>query len=215
MLPYHDMSQNNEILKERVLTILAELKKLFPNPKPALNFSNPWECMVAVILSAQCTDKMVNIVTEKLFKKYTKLEDYVNAKPEEFEQDIKSTGFYKNKTKNILASARLLLYTYGGVIPNSMEEILKFHGVARKTGNIVLHYTYGLITGIAVDTHVRRLSKLLGLTKNDDPEKIEQDLMKLLPKEEWMKFSFLLVLYGRIYCSAKKHDHEHCPLSHI
>ncbi len=199
--------------KQKVTKIITTLKKLFPKTKIALNYSNPWELLVAVILSAQCTDKMVNKVTERLFKKYKTFDDYLRADQKEFEQDIKSTGFYRNKAKNILASAKIIKEKYHKKIPDTMEEILTLPGVARKTANIVLYLVYGKIEGIAVDTHVRRLSQVLGLSKNQDPNKIEQDLMKIIPKKEWMAFSFRLIDYGRAYCSAKKHDHQNCPLN--
>ncbi len=170
---------------------------------------------MTVILSAQCTDKMVNKVTAEVFKKYKTLNDYADAKQTEFEQDIRATGFYRNKAKNIIADAKIILEKYKGRLPDTMEEMLKLAGVARKTANVVLYLIYGKIEGVAVDTHVRRLSKLLGLTDQDDPNKIEQDLMKVLPKKEWMDFTFRLIYYGREYCPAKQHDHANCPLSKI
>lgn len=167
---------------------------------------------MAVILSAQCTDVMVNRVTEKLFKKYRRLEDYIRANPKEFEQDIRSTGFYRNKAKNILASAKILKERFKGKIPRTMEEMLSLSGVARKTANIVLGNAYGIVEGIAVDTHVKRLSYRLGLTDHANPEKIEQDLMQILPKKEWFLFTYYLIDYGRKYCTAKPHNHSDCPL---
>ena len=201
--------------KKLALTINKELAKLFPNAKCALNYSNPWELLVAVILSAQCTDKKVNEVTAKLFKKYRKLTDYVNAKPEEFEKDIYSTGFYKAKTKNILAAAKMIQDQFNGKVPQTMEEMLTIPGVARKTANVVLGNVYNVVVGIAVDTHVIRLTRLLGLTKESDPKKIEKDLMKLLPQSEWFNFTNRLIAYGRTYCFAKKHDHLYCPLTKL
>lgn len=201
--------------KQKALKIVAKLKELYPQAKIELNFSNPVELLIAVILSAQCTDKMVNRVTEKLFKKYKSLDDYVNADQTVFEQDIKSTGFYKNKAKNILATTKLIKEQYNSKVPDTMEEILKLPGVARKTANVVLGNAYGIVDGIAVDTHVRRLTNLLGLTESDDPIKIERDLMGVIPREEWLPFSHRLILYGRYYCPAKAHDHSKCPLSNI
>jgi endonuclease-3 len=202
--------------KERARKIVRELKKLFPEAKMALNYSNDWELLVAVILSAQCTDKKVNEVTEKLFKKYKKLDDYISATQKEFEKDIHSTGFYRNKTKNILASAKVVKEQYCGKIPNTMVEILTLPGVARKTANIVLGSVYGIIEGIAVDTHVKRLSHLLGLTVETNPNKIERDLMEILPKKEWGDFTYRMIDYGRKYCPATpKHNHKNCPLSKI
>ncbi len=199
-------------LKKRVEIIVNELKRLFPRAKIFLKYSNNWELLVAVILSAQCTDVMVNKVTEKLFRKYKTLDDYVRANLKTFEQDIRSTGFYHNKAKNILATAKIIKETFKGKIPNTMGEMLTLPGVARKTANVVLGNAFGIIEGIAVDTHVRRLSKLYGLTANDDPNKIEKDLMKLLPKSEWFDFTYRMIEYGRKYCPAKKHNHANCPL---
>ena len=201
--------------KKLALTINKELAKLFPNAKCALNYSNPWELLVAVILSAQCTDKKVNEVTVKLFKKYRKLTDYVNAKPQKFEKDIFSTGFYRTKTKNILTAAKMIQDQFNGRVPQIMEEMLTIPGVARKTANVVLGNVYGVVVGVAVDTHVIRLTRLLGLTKESDPKKIEKDLMKLLPQSEWFNFTNRLIAYGRTYCPAKKHDHLECPLTKI
>lgn len=199
-------------LKARALIIVRELKKLLPHAKIVLKYSNNWELLVAVILSAQCTDIMVNKVTANLFRKYKTLDDYAKADIKEFEQDIRSTGFYHNKAKNILAAVKLIKEKFNGRVPNTMDELLNLPGVARKTANVVLGNAFGIVEGIAVDTHVRRLSKLYGLTNNDDPEKIEQDLMKILPRSDWFKFTYLMIGYGRKYCPAKKHDHANCPL---
>jgi len=208
------INENNLVKKKkRALEIIAELKKLFPKARIALNYSNNWEFLAAVILSAQCTDKKVNEVTEKLFKKYKFLDDYAAANIKEFEQDIKSTGFYHNKAKNILASAKIVKEKFNGKIPRTMEEILILPGVARKTANVVLGNAYGVVEGIAVDTHVRRLSRLLGLTKEFNPGKIEKDLMIIIPRKEWFNFTYLLIDYGRKYCPARKHDHSDCPLN--
>lgn len=201
--------------KKRTAVILRELKKLFPHPQIALKYSNTWELLVAVILSAQCTDKKVNEVTEKLFKKYKTLDDYVRAKPAEFERDIYSTGFYKAKTKNILATAKIIKEKYGGKVPGSMDELLSLPGVARKTANIVLGNAFKIYEGIAVDTHVKRLSNVLGLTTQTNPDKIEQELMQILPQNEWFNTTYLLIDYGRKYCIAKRHNHLECPLSKV
>lgn len=195
--------------------ILPELKKLFPHAKIMLRYSSPWELLVAVILSAQCTDKMVNKVTEKLFKKYIYLDNYVNADVREFEKDIYATGFYRVKTKHILESARIIRERYKGEVPQNMEEILLLPGVGRKTANVVLGNAYGIIEGIAVDTHVIRLSRILLLSRHTEPEKIEKDLMKIVPRREWLHFTYLLIEYGRRYCYARKHDHKNCPLTKI
>jgi len=191
------------------------LKKLFPKIHIALNWNNPWQLLVAVILSAQCTDKKVNEVTRDLFKKYPTLDDYVNTTRKEFEKDIHSTGFYRNKAKNILATAKIIKDTYGGKVPRTMEELILLPGVARKTANVVLGSAYGISVGIAVDTHVRRLSRKLGFTIHSNPDKIEQDLMEIIPKKDWLDFNLRLVSYGRAYCPAKSHDHDSCPLRNI
>lgn len=191
-----------------------ELKKLFPKITTALKFSNPWELLVAVILSAQTTDKKVNEITDKLFKKYKTLDDYLKADLEEFAQDIKGVNYYKNKAKFILENAKIIKEKFKGKVPKTMEEMLQLKGVARKTANIVLSVAYQVFEGIAVDTHVKRLSKLLGLTKETNPEKIEKDLMEIIPKgPEWRDFPLRLIEYGRVYCPAKKHDHQNCPLT--
>ena len=199
-------------MKERAREIVKLLKKLFPTTRVALNWGNEWELLVAVQLSAQCTDKKVNEVTGKLFKKYKTLDDYVKAKPLEFEQDIKQTGFYRNKTKNILAAAKMIKNEFGGRIPRTMAEMITIPGVARKTTNIVLHNVHGVVEGIAVDTHVIRLSKRFGLTNHTDPVKIERDLMEIIPEKDWAEFNYRLVDYGRAYCKAKRHNHDACPL---
>ena len=187
------------------------LKNLFPETGMTLRYSNNWELLVAVVLSAQCTDKKVNEVTETLFKKYRTLGAYVKADKKEFEKDIHSTGFFHTKAKNILAAAKMIQEKFGGKIPRTMAEIVTIPGVARKTANVVLGNAYGVVDGIAVDTHVRRLAKLHG----DDPVKIEQDLMQILPKKEWFLFTYRCIDYGRKYCPARAHDHAHCPLSDL
>ena len=192
----------------------ARAENYFPQPD-GVRYSNNWELVVAVVLSAQCTDKKVNEVTEKLFKKYRTLDDYADADPKEFEKDIHATGFFRNKTKNILAAANMIRDDFGGKIPRTMEELLLVPGVARKTANIVLGNAYGIVEGIAVDTHVIRLSRLLGLTDHADAVTIERDLMQILPKKEWFAFTYRLIDYGRKYCTARRHDHAACPLSKI
>jgi endonuclease-3 len=201
--------------KERTNRIIIELTKLFPHAQIMLHYSSPWELLVAVILSAQCTDKMVNRVTEKLFKKYICLEDYINTDLNEFEKDIYMTGFYRMKTKHILESAHIIKNKYEGEVPHSMKEILTLPGVGRKTANVVLGNAYGVVEGIAVDTHVMRLSRILQLSKHTDPKNIEKDLMKIVPHKEWLRFTYLLIEYGRKYCSARKHDHKNCPLTRL
>ncbi|MBI2644753.1 endonuclease III [Candidatus Uhrbacteria bacterium] len=205
-----DLSQR----KKRVVRMIRVLKKLFPDAHIALRYSNPWELLVAVMLSAQCTDKKVNEVTEKLFKKYQAIKNYTSAKQSDFQKDIYSTGFYKNKAKHILAAAKMIEKTYHGKIPDTMEELLKIPGVGRKTANVMLGAAFGKSEGIAVDTHLIRLSKKLGLTHATNPAIIERDLMRIVPRKEWITFSHMLIHYGRTYCPAKRHDHMHCPLSH-
>ena len=195
--------------------ILALLKTHYPNPKIALNYSNNWELFVAVILSAQCTDKRVNIVTRNLFKKYKTINDYAAANINEFENDIRSTGFFRNKAKNILSSAKIILKKYNGQIPRSMPEILTLPGIARKSANVILGNAYGIVEGIAVDTHVIRLSQRLGLSKNQDPVKIEKDLMQLFAKKEWFNLTYMLIDHGRSICEAKKPKCHECFLNKI
>lgn len=198
--------------KKRAAKIVAELKKLYPKATIALKYSNNIELLVAVILSAQCTDKKVNEVTQKLFKKYTTLEEYLRTDPRIFEQDIKQCGFYRMKTKNILGALKIIKEKFGGKVPNTMKEIITLPGVARKTANVVLGNAYGVVEGIAVDTHVKRLSKKLGLTDETDPVKIERDLMAIIPQKEWFDFTYRLINYGRQYCVARPHNHAECPL---
>jgi len=204
-----------EVRKKRAEIIVSELKKLLPEAKIVLNYSNNWELLVAVILSAQCTDKMVNKVTENVFKKYKTLDDYVGAKQEIFEQDIRSTGFYKNKAKNILAAAKMVKQTFEGKLPKTIEEMITIPGAARKTANVVLGNAYGIVEGIAVDTHVRRLCNKFGITDEQDPVKIEKDLMELLPKSEWFSFTHRMIDYGRTYSPANKVSSSEDPISMI
>jgi len=201
--------------KEKVKEIIKRLKKEYPNAKIALNFNTPLDLLVATILSAQCTDERVNKVTEGLFQKYKTARDYANAEISKFEQEIKSTGFYKNKARNIISACKIIASQYQGKVPDSMEELLKLPGVARKTANIVLANAYDVIVGIPVDTHVRRLSQRLGLTENDDPNKIEQDLLQIVPKKEWKKFPYLLIDHGRAVCNAKKPLCQRCILQDL
>lgn len=196
-------------VKERAASVVARLKKLFPRAEIALHYSNNWELLVAVVLSAQCTDKKVNEVTKVLFKKYRTLYDYVNAVPGEFAADIRPTGFYRVKAKNILASAKKVKQEFGGKVPKTMKEILTLPGIARKSANVILGNAYGVVEGIAVDTHVMRLSQRFGLTKERTPEKIERDLMEIVPKNEWFGFTYRLIEYGRTYCPARA-----CPVNH-
>lgn len=207
------MAKATTAQKKRAASILRVLKKLFPRSGTALSYRTPWELMVSVQLSAQSTDKKINEITEKLFKKYRKLDDYVKAKPREFEKDIFQSGFYRQKTKNILAAAKKVKKEFGGKLPRTMDEILTLPGVARKTANVVLSNAFGVNEGVAVDTHVIRLSNQLGLTKQKDPAKIERDLMALFSKKDWPKVSDGLILYGRRYSAARKKDHDDEPLA--
>lgn len=193
----------------------AVLKKLYPNPRIALRHSNGWELLVAVILSAQCTDERVNMVTDSLFQKYKTIEDYANTSQAEFEKDIYACGFYRNKTKNILAAANVLLEKHDGAVPQTMEELLAIPGVARKTANVILSNLYGIHEGIAVDTHVRRFAIRFDLSDYSDPLRIERDLMEILPRDEWWYFNHRLVHYGRDYCPARPHACEAHPLTKV
>ncbi len=204
------VSQQKKEDSRRSMKILRVLKNLFPETRMFLNYSTHWELLVAVELSAQCTDKKVNEITPALFARYRTLEEYVAANPREFEQLIFQSGFYRNKTKNILAAAKMVKHTFHGKIPNTMKEMLTIPGVARKTANVVLGNAYGIVEGVAVDTHVKRLSRVLGLSKHSDPNKIEKDLMGLFPEKEWFRLTYLLIEFGRKYCPARKHDHAKC-----
>ncbi|MEK7637991.1 MAG: endonuclease III [Patescibacteria group bacterium] len=179
----------------------------------ALQYRTPWECMVAVQLSAQCTDKKVNEVTKALFRKYRALDDYVRAKPRVFERDIYQTGFYRNKTKNILAAAKMLKTKFGGKLPRTMREMLTLPGVARKTANVVLGTVYGVVEGIAVDTHVLRFARQWGLSTGKNATEVERDLMKLFPKKEWPALTYRIIEYGRMYSPARKKNHSDEPLA--
>ena len=201
--------------QQRALKVIELLEKEYPNAKTALNYTNPLELLVATMLSAQTTDERVNIVTQKLFKKYKTPEDYTNADLKELEQDVRSTGFYHNKASNLKKSCQMLVEKYNSQVPKTMNQLIELPGVARKTANIVLFNAYGTIAGIAVDTHVRRLSQRLGLTDQNDPAKIEQELMKIVPKDKWMHLTDLLIFHGRQVCTAKKPKCEICLLNKI
>ena len=201
--------------KTRILALNRALEKLFPKAEIELNFSNPLELLVAVQLSAQCTDKMVNKITQKLFKKYRKLDDYVKADPREFEQDIKSSGFYRNKTKNILGAAKMNKKEFNGTVPDTMEELLRLPGVARKTANVVLAESHGVVEGVTVDTHVIRFVQRYDLSDHKNPVKIEKDLMALLPKKEWPHITHRIIHYGRYLAPARIHDTSKDPLVKI
>jgi len=201
--------------RNRALKVIELLEKEYPDAKIALQSTNPLELLVATILSAQCTDERVNMVTKTLFKKYVKAEDYANADLAELEQDIKSTGFYRNKARNIKKCCQLLVEKYNSQVPRTMEELVELPGVARKTANIVLSNAFGVVEGVAVDTHMRRLAQRLGLTESDDPAKIEVDLMNIVPREKWMRITDLLIFHGRQVCASKKPKCEVCVLNKI
>lgn len=203
------------INKKNTGKILSVLKKEYPDAHCELNFKNPLELLIATILSAQCTDKRVNIVTKDLFKKYKNIKDYVTANLSEFENDIRSTGFYRNKAKNILNSCSIIYKKHKGKVPQDFDELLKLPGVARKTANCVMGNAFGIATGIVVDTHVSRISQKLGLTKNHDPKKIEEDLRKIIPKSEWINFSHQIIWHGRKICDARKPKCEICVLNKL
>jgi len=199
----------------RAQKVMALLEKEHSDAEIALHYTNPLELLVATILSAQCTDERVNKVTKALFKKYTKAKDYAQADLKELEQNIKSTGFYRNKAKNLKKCCQLLVEKYNSKVPKTMEELLELPGVARKTANIVLSNAYGIIAGLAVDTHVRRLAQRLGLTENSDQDKIEKDLMTIVPKEQWARITDLLIFHGRRVCDSRKPKCDVCVLNKI
>ncbi len=198
--------------KQQMKQLLRLLKKAYPDAHCALIHSNPLELLIATMLSAQCTDERVNIVTADLFRKYRTAEDYVNADRAELERDIHSTGFFRNKAKNIQGTCQILSELYKGEVPPTMEELLALPGVARKTANVVLGNAFGIAAGVVVDTHVSRLSQRLGLTPHEQPEKIEQDLIAMTPKKEWIDLPHLLIAHGRAVCKARKPNCEACPL---
>jgi endonuclease-3 len=200
---------------ERIRKLDRELKKLFPNVSTELNFKTPWQFMVAVQLSAQCTDKRVNIVTKELFKKYKTLDDYIGADPKEFKRLINSCTFANNKTRNILAAAKMVKKEYGGTLPKTIGEMVKIPGVGRKTANVVLSDLDEIADGITVDTHVIRFCSRFDLSDYKDAVKIERDLMQILPKAEWPHFSHRVVFYGRYMAPARRHDNSHDPLIKI
>jgi endonuclease-3 len=208
-------AETNREDKTRVLRIIKLLEEEHPDARIALHYGNPLELLIATILSAQCKDERVNILTKTLFKKYRHSEDYANADLKELEQEIRSTGFYHNKAKNIKKCCQMLVEKFDSQVPETMEELLELPGVARKTANVVLSNAYGIIEGIIIDTHVRRLAQRLGLTKNDNPDKIEEDLMKLVPKAQWLRFADLLIFHGRRVCTAKKPKCEACVISKL
>lgn len=199
-------------LKARTREIIRRLKRAFPAAKCSLNHSNPFELLIATILSAQCTDERVNLVTANLFRKYTKPEDYLKVSPRELEKDIQSTGFFRNKTRSIQGTSKVLTEEYGGRVPQTMEELLELPGVARKTANVVLGNAFAIKAGIVVDTHVTRLSHRLGLTQQKTAERIEQDLIAIVPRKDWVIFPHLFIAHGRKICKARNPLCAECPI---
>jgi endonuclease-3 len=200
---------------KRVAAILQKLDEAYPDATCELKHANPFQLLISTILSAQCTDVRVNQVTETLYKKYPNPEAFAYANPSELEQEIRPTGFFRNKTKSVMGASKAVVEKFAGQVPNSMEEILTLPGVARKTGNVVLGTAYGIAAGVVVDTHVQRLSNRLELTKNQDPKKIEQDLMKVIPQNKWIQFSHQLIWHGRRVCIARRPKCTTCNLQTI
>ena len=205
----------NPVAPERVAELLKRLDATYPGVKCALHHSSAWELLVATILSAQCTDVRVNMVTPVIFKKYPTPAHFAAIEPEELEPDIRSTGFFRNKSKSIVGAARKIVNEFGGKVPDTMEELLTIPGAARKTANVVLGSWFGKNVGVVVDTHVHRISRRLELTKNDDPIRIEQDLMKVIPQEKWTDFSHQVIHHGRAICVARNPKCAECPLENI
>jgi len=200
---------------KRVTAILAKLDEAYPNATCELNHHNAFELLIATILSAQCTDVRVNQVTETLFKKYPSTEAFAYATPSELEKEIRPTGFFRNKTKSVMGASKAVIDQFAGQVPRTMEEMLTLPGVARKTANVVLGTAYGIASGVVVDTHVQRLSSRLDLTRNEDPKKIEQDLMAIIPQNKWIQFSHQLIWHGRRVCFARKPNCAACNLESL
>src|SRR5882762_8640716 len=207
--------KDNSQLKTRTKAIIRLLKKAYPDAKCSLNHSNPFELLIATILSAQCTDARVNIVTQDLFRKYRKPEDYLKVSEKELQRDIRTTGFFRNKTKSIQGTAKVLTEQYDGKVPETMEELLELPGVARKTANVVLGNAFGISSGVVVDTHVTRLSHRLDLSREKTAEKIELDLIEIVPKKDWVIFSHLLIAHGRATCKARNPLCDECVVEKL
>jgi endonuclease III len=199
----------------RIQEIFAHLDEMYPGATCALHHRNPWELLVATILSAQCTDKRVNEVTPGLFAKYPTPEDFAAVRPEVLANDIRSTGFFNNKAKSIVGAAKKIVHDFGGQVPRTMEELLTVPGAARKTANVVLGTAYGIASGVVVDTHVQRIARRLDLTRHTDPKKIEQDLMKIIPRDQWILFSHQIILHGRARCLARNPKCAECLLNPV
>ena len=205
----------NPASPERVSEILKRLDQLYPDVTCALTHKDPWELLVATILSAQSTDVRVNMVTPELFKKYPTVQDFAKLEPQQLEADIRSTGFFRNKSKSVVGAARRVVNEFGGKVPDNMDDLLTLPGVARKTANVVLGTWFRKAEGLVVDTHVHRISRRLELTKNDDPKKIEQDFMRVIPREKWILFSHQVIWHGRRLCFARSPKCVDCPLENI
>jgi len=213
--------ETTDELKKRVRDVIRRLKRAYPDAKTSLNHTNPFELLIATILSAQCTDERVNIVTADLFRKYHKPEDYLKVPARELEKDIQSTGFFRNKTKSIQGTAKMLTEEFGGEVPHTMDELLELPGVARKTANVVLGNAFGIKAGVVVDTHVTRLSHRLGFTQEKTAEKIERELIPIVPKKDWVIFPHLMIFHGRKICKARNPlcaecvVEKQCPSSYL
>ncbi|MBK9313238.1 MAG: endonuclease III [Acidobacteria bacterium] len=209
------MRSDNKSMVDLAKKLVRSLRKAYPEAKCALNHSNPLELLIATILSAQCTDDRVNIVTSQLFRKYRNCEDYLSVSQTELEADINSVTFFRNKSKAIQGACRIIAYQYGGQVPQTLEQLVELPGVGRKTANVVLGNAFGISSGVVVDTHVMRLSQRFGLTKKKEPEKIEMDLMSILPRKEWIDFSHLLIMHGRRVCKARKPACNNCVIESL
>ncbi len=214
-MPAKKQLKRDDPIEERAPEIVRRLSEAYPDAKVALHFTDPLGCLVATILSAQCTDEKVNEVTAVLFQKYRTAEDYLRVPEDELKADIKPTGFFNQKAISVREACRRIVEEYGGEVPNTMEDLITLRGVARKTANIVLGNAFGIVEGIAVDTHVKRVSTRLGSTSQKDPDKIEQDLMRLIPREKWFDFTYVLIDHGRAICVARKPRCEACPINHL
>ena len=215
LLPLSTYSGPEPGSPEQINAIITELRHLYPDAKCTLDFSNPLELLIATQLAAQCTDERVNIVTKELFRNYRSVEDYANVSQEELEQDIKSTGFYRNKAKNIRAACQRIITEFGGEVPRTMPELLSLPGVARKTANVVLSNAFGIVEGITIDTHNIRLARRFGWTTSNDAFKVEQELMQKVPREDWFDLSQLLIFHGRAICLARRPLCEVCTLANL
>ena len=211
-MPAKEQLTRDDPIEARAPEIVRCLSEAYPDAKVALNFTNPLECLVATVLSAQSTDETVNRVTATLFQKYRTAEDYLRVPEDELKADIHATGFFNQKAISIREACRRIVEEYGGEVPGTMEDLITLRGVARKTANIVLGNSFGIVEGIAVDTHVNRLAHRLGFSEQKNPDKIEQDLMRLVPKDRWFDFTYVLIDHGRALCTAKKPNCPECPV---